>query len=52
MLSFAFFIGLTILHLNQYTLVSDDIWFSEKSISEPDHIKWLIDRYFTWSSRT
>ncbi|HAJ5267870.1 hypothetical protein JDT40_00115 [Escherichia coli] len=47
-----FFIGLTILHLNQYTLVSDDIWFSEKSISEPDHIKWLIDRYFTWSSRT
>ncbi len=37
MLSFAFFIiGLTILHLNQYTLVSDDIWFSEKSISEPD----------------
>lgn len=47
-----FIFALALLHINQYTLISDDLWFSERSISEPDHIKWLISRYYEWSSRT
>lgn len=47
-----FIFAIALLHINQYSLISDDLWFSERSFSEPDHIKWVISRYFSWSSRT
>ncbi len=47
-----FIFAIAILYINKYSLISDDLWFSERSFSEPDHIKWVISRYFSWSSRT
>lgn len=34
-----------------YAHVADDIWFSNVSLTEPDHIKWLVGRYHNWTSR-
>ncbi|HEM8101590.1 TPA: hypothetical protein U2L98_000590 [Enterobacter hormaechei] len=43
---------LVFLHINQYTYISDDVWFSKVSIDEQDHWGWVIKRYYHWSSRT
>jgi hypothetical protein len=40
------------LHVNEYRHISDDIWFAKKAIEEPDHLKWVISRYYDWSSRS
>ncbi len=47
----SFVLVLTFLHLNVYTHISDDLWFSTTSNVEKDHIKWVISRYYNWSSR-
>lgn len=43
---------LAFIHINEYRYISDDLWFSRVSLSETDHLKWVISRYYNWSSRT
>jgi len=47
-----FIMAIVYLHTNEYTYIFDDVWFSRASYAEHDHIKWVIERYYTWSSRT
>lgn len=45
------FSSLLFFSTNNYTHVSDDLWFSAKAISEPSYLNWVYGRYFSWSSR-
>lgn len=47
-----FMLSILTLHFNTYTYITDDIWFSKVSNDVPSHIGWVVERYFTWSSRT
>lgn len=47
-----FVLGCIYFNVNHYTYITDDIWFRRVSMEEKSHLSWVIERYFTWSSRT